>query len=424
MQRVNNLEQFDFNSVPVDMFWDEGDEKELKIHRIHAYPAKFPAFITTKALAYVEANFGNKKDFNTIGDIFCGCGTTAFESKRNGKNFWGCDINPVATLIARTKSYKYDLGRIDYYYQRIVEGFRESAIENLYLSANDRLKYWYNETQYNELAHLKTCIENCLFNDPEYLDFFYCAFSNILKPTSMWLTKSIKPQFDPTKYPAEVFLSYTQQIRKMKNAFQEAEISGEPSSTIFTGDFLSNIENIPKIDLLITSPPYVTSYEYADLHQLSSLWLGYADDYRDLRKGSIGSLSHREISKESYEKLNKTGKAIVDKLQMNCVEKVSSVTRYFLDMQNVTEKVSSLLSENGAAVFVIGNTEYKGARIDNAKHLSEAMIFAGFNDLYITKRRIRRKILTPYRNKKGHFSSNSNGRQVYSEEFLILGRKA
>ena len=37
-------------------YWDFGDEREDSIHRIHAYPAKFPAFITTKALRYAQRN--------------------------------------------------------------------------------------------------------------------------------------------------------------------------------------------------------------------------------------------------------------------------------------------------------------------------------------------------------------------------------
>ncbi|MDR0932038.1 MAG: hypothetical protein LBM70_03350 [Victivallales bacterium] len=46
------------------------------MHRIHAYPAKFPAFITTKAISYaLENGLAPKR----IADIFCGCGTVAFE---------------------------------------------------------------------------------------------------------------------------------------------------------------------------------------------------------------------------------------------------------------------------------------------------------------------------------------------------------
>ena len=37
--------------------WDFGDEVEPRIHRIHAYPAKFPAFITSKAIAAARQRF-------------------------------------------------------------------------------------------------------------------------------------------------------------------------------------------------------------------------------------------------------------------------------------------------------------------------------------------------------------------------------
>jgi DNA modification methylase len=111
MITIDNIRQFDFESVSIDPIWNMGVQKEQKMHRIHAYPAKFPAFITTKALEYTQKNIGLKPE--RIADIFCGCGTTAFEARRNGIDFWGCDINPVATLIAKTKSRKYQSGRLE-----------------------------------------------------------------------------------------------------------------------------------------------------------------------------------------------------------------------------------------------------------------------------------------------------------------------
>ena len=79
--------------------------RELRLHRIHAYPAKFPAFITTKALHFAKSE---RLNVRRVADIFCGCGTVAFEARRENIDFWGCDINPVATLIARTKSGSFD----------------------------------------------------------------------------------------------------------------------------------------------------------------------------------------------------------------------------------------------------------------------------------------------------------------------------
>jgi len=104
MIRIDKIQQANFASIPVDPFWNTGTDKEHKMHRIHAYPAKFPAFITTKALDFAK---DNNFETTNLADVFCGCGTVAFEAKRNNINFWGCDINPVATMIAKVKSHKY-----------------------------------------------------------------------------------------------------------------------------------------------------------------------------------------------------------------------------------------------------------------------------------------------------------------------------
>ena len=95
-----------YSTIDIDEEWNESEATELLMHTIHAYPAKFPSFIASKAFKYAK-NEGVK--INKVADIFCGCGTVALESKRNNYDFWGCDINPVATLIARTKSCDYSL---------------------------------------------------------------------------------------------------------------------------------------------------------------------------------------------------------------------------------------------------------------------------------------------------------------------------
>ena len=92
-------------------------------------------------------------------------------------------------------------------------------------------------------------------------------------------------------------------------------------------------------------------------------------------------------------------------------------------MQAVAANSYEMLFPNGMAVFVIGNTEYKGVHIDNAKHLAESLLNSGFREILVTKRKISKKILTPYRDGRGRFSSDSSGRKVYAEEFIIIGRK-
>ena len=144
------------NTIEVEESWNDGDEKELLMHTIHTYPAKFPAFIATKAFDYASSE-GVK--VNSVADIFCGCGTVALESKVHGKDFWGCDINPVATLIARTKSSVYDPAQLSQLFYNIRAVYNSANVENdIYTKANERLRYWHTENSFIELYKIKSAI--------------------------------------------------------------------------------------------------------------------------------------------------------------------------------------------------------------------------------------------------------------------------
>jgi len=420
MKLIKNVHTFNFDTIPIDSYWNFSGEDELKIHHIHAYPAKFPAFVTTKAFKYAK-EIG--LSLNIICDIFCGCGTTAFEAKRNNINYWGCDINPVATMIAKTKSKKFQIKRLLKYYNLIISNYKKKNIINVYNDACERLRYWYSKGQYNKLYYLRDLILYNTPQDSDYRIFFLCAFSNILKGASRWLTKSIKPQIDPRKRPVDTFSLFTNQCNKMFKAIEKLPSFEYSQNDIFTENFIDDSIEFPMTDMIITSPPYVTSYEYADLHQLSSLWLNFTDDYRELREGTIGSLHHVYNFDIEKFKLNISGFNVVNKLLEREKGKARSVAKYFLDMQKVIEKTFLILNKNGMALFIIGNTEYKNVKIDNVRHLVESMLDVGYNDVSVTKRKISRKILTPYRDEKGKFTNDANGRKVYNEEYIVCGRK-
>jgi len=421
MKLTKNILDIDFNSISIESFWNFSDKKENKVHRIHSYPAKFPAFITTKAIEYAENRGVN---VNLVADIFCGCGTTAYEATRNGKDFWGCDINPVATLIAKTKSQEYSNDKLEQYFNKIITNFHQYSINIKEVwEINCRIKYWFKEKQIADLLKLKKAINETVPPKSKYMKFFLIAFSNILKPTSVWLTKSIKPQVDPVKNPADVIKSFVKQVKMMQDANNENVLSKRTKVKIENINFLNKKINGSFVDLIVTSPPYVISYEYADLHQLSILWLDFAEDYRSLREGTIGSLYHNSNFTEDIKELNKTGEKIVFQLYNYDKRKAKAAAKYFVDIQRSVYKAFDILNKNSLAFFVIGNTEYKSVRIDNAKHLVESMMLAGFEDIEVTKRKISKKILTPYRDNKGKFTSNKKSRKVYAEEFIIIGAK-
>ena len=155
----------------------------------------------------------------TVADVFCGCGTTAVEAIKNGKNFWGCDINPVATLIARTKTGHYRNVVLEQYFSAVSSRFDSVDIkEDDYKRINDRIRHWFEEKNIEDLLRLYKAIRLEISNHSSYQKFFLCAFSNILKPTSKWLTKSIKAQFDPYKSPQNVMEAFKDQFRLMRKS--------------------------------------------------------------------------------------------------------------------------------------------------------------------------------------------------------------
>ncbi|NMH28722.1 DNA methyltransferase [Flavobacterium silvaticum] len=413
---------FAFNSIRVSTSWNSVAEKELKMHKIHAYPAKFPSFLINKALEYAEQK---KISIEKLGDIFCGCGTTALEAKTQNISFWGCDINPVATLIAKVKSQDYNLNILSRHYNSIVNQYKffDSTIPRKF-STNERLNYWFTENQLLDVYKLLYSIETCVAKG-KYRDFFYVAFSNILKRSSKWLTKSIKPQVDPIKPIYNVLDSFNIQYEFMYKAVFELKKFKmlRSESQIVNSNFLSVDANGLEVDMLITSPPYVTSYEYADLHQLSTMWLGYTDDFRLLRNGTIGSLYHNEILQAEISKLDDFAINIYDDLVKAKAKSPKAALKYFIDLKNTVEKSFDIIKAGGLAVFVIGNTNHKNVYIDNAKYLTKCLFTQGFVNVEIKKRRISSKILSPYRTKDGKFSSNKRHKKVYHYEFVIIAQK-
>ena len=424
MYHIINYKTLNLKNIKLDKSWNFEDKgrKELLMHRIHSYPAKFPYFFLDKALNYYQKTENSKKNIK-IADIFCGCGTLSLEAKRKNLNFWGYDINPVATLIAKVKSETYQPKKLKKYYENIIKEYTDKkSINDLSkFLKNPQITYWFHKKKIQELSKLKHSIEKITPNG-KYRNFFLCAFSNILKQTSKWFTKSIKPQIDHCKTPSCVMSAFSNQYKLMLKANKENIGLKKTSKTliirknIIKGKIPENL-----IDLIVSSPPYAISYEYADIHQLSALWLEYAKDYRELRKGTIGSTYQYEKD-ISHKNLPDFAIDITKRLSAKDTTKAKSVAKYFLDIDRAIFQAKKMLQKNGMVIFIIGNPKYQGVLINNLKFFVFSMQKNGFQNIQATKRKISYKKLTPYRDKNGRFTKKSGLKKVYNYEFIITGQ--
>ena len=198
----------------------------------------------------------------------------------------------------------------------------------------------------------------------------------------------------------------------------------QPEVTIRRQNFLASMQPECRVDLLVTSPPYVTSYDYADIHQLSTLWLRHTSDYRSLRANMLGSQYRvSDPDPRAVALLGPSAEATFRGLMGVEKRKARSVARYFLDLDKTAAKCWRMLNAGGMAFFVIGNTRYKSVTIDNAGHLESCMRRAGFVGVERVPRRVSLKIMTPFRDAKGRFTRDASQRRVYGEEFVLIGRR-
>ncbi len=407
-------------SAPMSPTWTVSATPESKIHRIHGYPARFPGFLVHRAFEYAEQE---GVEVQRVADVFCGSGTVGYEAARRNVEFWGCDINPVATMIANAKGLRLDPALFARRADQIINAV-PSAPDKAGLSerAVERLLPWFDANTFSDLSRLRNTILREAVDRDEAIAF-ECAFSAILKTVSRWRTRSTKPSVDIEKPATSVINAFSRQCRIMTVGFADARSVPRPKSEIIRGSLTEIDAPGDPVDLIVTSPPYATSYEYSDLHQLSALWLGFTDDHRQLRQGAIGTSSRRANLSTALRHLNAVGEQIVFSLYDRDRGAAEIVATYFLDMQKVVARCRDFLRTGGISVFVIGNTHLSGVRIDNANHLVESLLDAGFRDVRVAKRRLSNKSNTPYRLANGRLTSRRTDMHIYGEEYIVMAKR-
>lgn len=403
-------------------------------HNYHRYPAKFIPQLVEKLID--EYIFNKEANIN---DPFMGCGTTIVTAVSKGFKASGTDINKVAYLITKVKSTpinpEYLNRKIKQFLLELkfLDGsqkslFKEGIIPLIPQKHIDRINYWFTEKNKNELGMILRVIYN--EEDETIRDFLLVAFSHILKNSSIWLQGSTKPTRDLNKKPIKPYDALRKHLKKMQSG-NDVFYNIVPAKVRENlNEYLNiNIDDAKKqpitdssVDLIVSSSPYVTSYEYADLHQLSTIWLELADDLAEYKKGFIGT-SYKKY--ETIELKSKIAKNIVLEMSEKSKKMAKEIEAFFIDMQEVFDESFRILKHGGRCCYVIGDTKLKGVDILNAEVFAESLQYSGFKFDKIIKREIPLKILPQKRDEKtGRFANNHEANaEAYPTEYIVIGRK-
>ena len=249
----------------------------------------------------------NSSTGDLVCDAFMGSGTTLVEAIVHDRRTYGTDINPVAVLITKAKTTPIVPKRLEHKiyllknmitHQLTIDENRQTLLLKdefaVLAPTNNRIDYWFPEKQKHDLSIILSSVMS--IEDENIRNFLLCAFSRILKGCSRWMMKSVKPTIDKNKIINDAYRNFFAHAYRMqeKNRLFWKKLEGKKIDCIADNvDARKMRIDNDSVSVIVTSPPYVTSYEYADFHQLTAIWLGFIESLSGFRSKFIGSGTER-----------------------------------------------------------------------------------------------------------------------------------
>lgn len=386
-------------------------------HNFFKYPCKFIPEIPRWAIK----TYCKDKNSNIL-DPFLGSGTTLLEALVQGHNAYGTDVDDVAKLITRTKTQVFSKEEI----QEIIKLFNEinSNVSkediNPIIPGIDNLEHWFPKENINLLGKLRFLIEE--IEDTRFKDFFKVCFISIIKKSSFADDASPKPYVSSKviKTPVNPIVEFNNVFNKYIIGIEQlSEISSKTDIKILDGNAL-DIKLNKKVDLAITSPPYINAFDYGRTLRLENLWLGYLTEaeLRDKKKVYVGTekinvkdevlnldiLSDSKMLENYYNDL-----ISIDEKRALIVKK------FFEDMKINMLQVKMNLKSQGYYCIIIGNSTIRKIEIESWRVLAEIAQNIGFEvDTYFNY-----VIQNPYIN----IPRKGKGGKISKDYILVLKRK-
>lgn len=348
-------------------------------HGFFKYPCKFIPEIPRWAIKkYVK-----DKD-ESILDPFTGSGTTLLEAAINGNNSYGIEIDEVAKLISRVKTEKYnkkEVKSIQDEFEKIISEY--DNIKEYRVPEIDNLEHWFPKENIQELGKILQQINE--IDNVKIKNFFKVCFVSIIKKCSYTDDSSPKPYVSSKikKIPANPKDEFIKIYNKYYKGIEDlAKIKNFGEVEILKGDAL-NFELETKVNLVITSPPYINAFDYGRTMRLENLWLGLLteNELRDKKKDYVGTEKikmYKEKEDLSILKESEILEKVYKKIVQSDEKRALIVKKFFDDMKTNYNQVKKCLNKDGHYVIVIGDSNIRQVKVKSSEILTEIAINNGF----------------------------------------------
>lgn len=338
---------------------------ETLTHPFHTYPARLHPATARILVDFVGAGAGRTQP---LVDPFCGSGTVLVEARAAGLRTIGVDLNPLAALIARAKTWTAPPKRRKQLRETghslaaaslaAGKAARRSAAESAPLrrvagfdpnARNRRLASWFAPHVRRELEDLAARLDLLRADDAELADLLTACLSAILYKVSSRTSDTDPTWIDRNVARGQAARLFVQRVDLLVAGLDDLAKVHATLPEVFELDIrkLGDVVAEGSAAGIITSPPYAGTYDYAEHQRLRFDFLGLR--HRELDAGEIGS--RRSFEDDPHEALRRWKKALA----------------------GIVDRITTALAPGRAAAIVIGDSVARGRALYALDDLREAL---------------------------------------------------
>jgi DNA modification methylase len=353
------------------------------------YPCRSIALIPRMILDEFESR---SKPIKVL-DPFMGSGTTAIEACIKGHIPYGLEVDPYARLISNLSVHIFEeeeIQQIEIIKNKIVGAFESCKINKELAPAIDNINYWFSEENYTDLLKLKTLIYKNTIKSESIRQFFLAVLADIVRASSKAERQSLKPYISTrfAKKNIPVLPSYEKSFEAYFSATKQAAEKLTHSKINWLSGDATKFSSSIKMDVAITSPPYINAMDYVRCIKLESAWVGTGNEavFSNLRN-----------------------------LQKEDPQRFETALVYFQDMHDNLVSVQDALKSGSSYHLIVGNSVIRN--VDVPTH--EIIAKIGEKLGYTWEKYVR----YPIKDHRTSLPRNGRGGKI-SEEHVISLRKA
>lgn len=342
-------------------------------HGWHPFPAKFPPQLPE---IFIE-NLTLPND--TVLDPMLGSGTTLLEAARLGRRAVGCDIDPLALIIAETKLSPVGPGQIiktgytilhsaECAYEQNQLALKKELSERFDSTTMAFINYWFLPKTQLELLALIREIEK--IPTRALKRFFLMVFSSVIiaKSAGVSLARDLahtRPHRVMDKKVTSAFSEFLKQLAQIFKFGLNTAICGE--STLRRTSAQKTGLPADSVDLIVTSPPYANNaIDYMRAHKFSLVWLNHA--IKDLSALRACYLGHDAAGKQkNYDMLPLRCEKTLQQLRQLSPPKAAALRRYFCEMRDVICEMRRVMKVGKPCVIVVASSVLCGLDVETHK---------------------------------------------------------